>query len=462
MNNEEYIRLHREEDVRQLALRKAPEGVNRQWCLQQIEGWQLARRKLPRWAATEGVWFPVRLSMEQCSSEATAMYKRTVVEQLTTEDNRLAMADLTGGLGVDFSYMAPLFRRCIYVELQPQLVELARHNMPLLGLPHAEITTPDQSSDSSLFTLHSSFPQSTDSSLFILHSSFPHFSILYIDPSRRDAAGRKTTSIEECTPNLIDLQDELLQHTSWLIAKFSPMLDIREALRKLRCVREVHVVSVGGECKELLFVMEGSPETATGENASPCPSAPRKGEMEQVVIHCVNLGTDEDELTTPLGTPIKNEANPPLTWLDEAEGTFLYEPNASILKAGVSDVLSERYPLRKLHPMSHLFVGDAPLLDFPGRRVRIVDWSDFGKQNLRHFIDKMYQDSRLSDGDKPMTSSAQSSGRKRLKANLAVRNFPTSVATLRRQLKLDEGGEAYLFATTLGNGQHVLIRCRKV
>ena len=277
MNNEEYIQRHREEDVRQLALQKAIDGVNQKWCLQQIEGWQQARRKLPQWAATEGLWFPPKLSMEQCSSEATAMYKRSVAERLIKEDERQSMADLTGGLGVDFSYLAPLFLHGTYVELQPQLVELARHNMPLLGLPNVEITTSDN------FTLLDS-----------------HFSLLFLDPSRRDFAGRKTVSIEDCTPNVLDKQDELLQHSSWLIVKFSPMLDIREALRKLKNVREVHVVSVGGECKELLFVMKGCLESAVVERPSTTPRIP-VWETEDVVIHCVNLGTDEDEI---IPTPV--------------------------------------------------------------------------------------------------------------------------------------------------------------
>ena len=142
MTNEEYIAEHREDDVRSLALKRAPEGVDMRWCLQQIEGWQLARRKLPRWAATEGLWYPVRLSMEQCSSEATAQYKRQVVERLLSEDQRKSMVDLTGGLGVDFSFLAPLFQEATYVEIVPELRQLAQHNMPLLGIKNEKFFCP--------------------------------------------------------------------------------------------------------------------------------------------------------------------------------------------------------------------------------------------------------------------------------------------------------------------------------
>lgn len=453
MSNEEYILQHREEDVRQLALHKSADGVNLKWCLQQIEGWQLARRKLPHWAQTEGMWFPPRLAMEQCSSETTARYKAALAERLIPPTERRLMADLTGGLGVDFSFMAPLFHHSIYVEIQPLLVEIAKHNMPLLGLSGASITTPDK------FTLLSS-----------------RFSLLFIDPSRRDPAGRKTISIEDCTPNILDIQDELLQQASWLIVKFSPMLDIQEALRKLKCVCEVHVVSVGGECKELLFVMKGCRHPSKRACVT-TTSLPHVGESEEVGIHCVNLGTDEDEIVVPLASHIREKdasisaypseeqkiwQNDPLSPMGEVEGLYLYEPNASILKAGISDVLTTRYAVWKLHPMSHLFVGKTLLSHFPGRRFQITGWSDFGKQNLRDFIENLYQTSSPESKDIPISASINQSGKKgRLKANLTVRNFPTSVASLRRKLKLDEGGDIYLFATTLSNGQHVLIRCLK-
>ncbi len=405
MTNEDYIRAHREEDVRRLALGRVPEGVDRKWCLQQIEGWQLARRKLPQWAATEGVWYPIRLSMEQCSSELTARYKRELVERLLPEGQRGAMTDLTGGLGVDFAQMAPLFDEATYVEILPELRRLAEHNMPLL------MESMRNGENEKMGRTELRFASPDIFSLLTLH-----FSLIYLDPARRDGAGRKTVGIEDCTPNLMEMQDELLSRAQWVVVKLSPMLDITEALRQLRNVAEVHVMSVKGECKELLFVM--TPE------ANP-----------QLAIHCVNLGTDEDAVIMRYG---ENERmRKPEGMSPSLNYQFLYEPNASVLKAGVQDVLGERYEVRKLHPQSHLFVGDRWIPHFPGRGFRIVESSDFSKNGLKSLLSGLRQ------------------------ANLTIRNFPTPVVQLRRQLRLAEGGDAYLFATTQGDGTHVLIRCEK-
>ena len=410
MSNDEFIRAHREDDVRRLALTRPPEGVDLRWCLQQIEGWQLARQKLPTWAATPGLHYPPRLSMEQCSSEATAQYKRNVAERLLEPHERQSMCDLTGGLGIDFSYLAPLFREATYVEKMPHLVDLARHNMPLL-LGQKGNGSDEKPGDATRlrFVVANEEETHADAS-----------SLIFLDPARRDESGRKTVGIADCTPNLLDLQDQLLASSRWVMVKLSPMLDITEALRQLHGVREVHVVSLQGECKELLFVASAG--------AQGCPA-----------IHCVNLGTDDDTLVTTLAEREKKAATCATLPSDllAAAPHYLYEPNASILKAGVQDTLCERYGVGKLHPASNLFVADNLVPHFPGRRFRITGLSDFGKRNLRHFIGDLRQ------------------------ANLTVRNFPTPVAQLRRQLKLAEGGDTYLFATTLADGSHALIRCQK-
>lgn len=410
MTNEDYIRANREEDVRRLALRTVPDGVNRQWCLQQIEGWQVARQKLPRWAETEGLWYPPRLSMEQCSGELTALYKHDVVERLIPEETRRAMADLTGGLGVDFSYVAPLFRHAAYVEVQPHLVELARHNMPLL-----------LSSAMGKLCLHYDIIQGNGDFSFLEARNESHtpedgiFSLLYLDPARRDGTGRKTVAIADCTPNFLEMQDELFVRSRYIMLKLSPMLDIHQALYELKHVCEVHVVSVKGECKELLFVCSA-----------------REKIQSEVTFHCVNLGTTDEAVESTGGK---------LSACSIASGInaslFLYEPNASVLKAGIQDILCALYPVQKLHPQSNLFVSEAYIPNFPGRRFRVMGHSDFGKQNLKELIGDLRQ------------------------ANLTTRNFPVPVVTLRRQLRLSEGGSVYLFATTLATGKHVLVRCEK-
>ena len=387
MTNTEFIARHKSDDVRKLALGKVPEGIDLPFCLQQIEGWQLACKKIPQWAETEGLLYPPRLSMEQCSSEKTALYKRQLVQRVLC-DEMGQMADLTGGFGIDFSYMAPLFDKAVYIEQQVSLCQIALHNFNLLGLHHIEVR-------------HSQAEDELE--------KINDVSLIYADPARRDSTGRKVVLLEDCQPNVICLQDELLKRSKVVVLKLSPMLDIRQALRQLRNVREVHVVSVDGECKELLLVMH--------QQDTP------------FCYHCVNLSDSAQETIVPE------------TWCDpvicEKEKTFLYEPNASILKAGVQDALCEQLGVEKLHPFSHLFTSEELIASFPGRSFRILGRSDFSKQGLRTLLSGVKQ------------------------ANLTVRNFPASVQELRKKLKLSDGGNFYLFATTLKDESHVLLLCEK-
>lgn len=387
MTNSEFILQHRTEDVRKLALKKMPEGLDAAFCLQQIEGWQLARKKIPRWAETDGLLFPPRLSMEQCSSQQTALYKRGVVERLL-EGQCQRMMDLTGGFGIDFSYMAPLFREAVYVEQQEQLCQIAQHNFQLLGLQHAEVRN----------------AQSQD-----VLAAYGEPSLIYADPARRDDAGRKVVLLQDCQPDVVALQDELMAHARVVMLKLSPMLDIQQALRQLRCVREVHVVSVDGECKELLLVMYQQ-------------EAPLR-------YYCVNITDHVQE------TVVEEVSVRPV--ISGQEMAYLYEPNASILKAGVQDALCNIYKVEKLHAFSHLFTSDRLIEDFPGRKFRILGRSDFGKQGLRNLLAGVKQ------------------------ANITVRNFPATVQELRKKLKLADGGSVYLFATTMSDNSHALLRCEK-
>lgn len=394
MNNDDYITLHKDDDVRSLALKRVPEGVDIVWCLQQIEGRQLAKDKLPRWAATKGLWFPPRLSLEQCSGEHSALYKQSVLERLMHNGSeRQRMVDITGGYGVDFSFIAPLFRQAVYIEKQEHLCEIARHNMPLLNLGKAQIVCQESSDNCALLE--------------------PHCSLIYADPARRDHAGHKTVAIEDCTPDIRSMMPTLLGKADYVMIKLSPMLDISMALRSLQGVCEVHVVSVRGECKELLLI---------------CSS-----KADGLKYYCVNLDTNDASFATESTRP----ASPIETAMAE-DGLLLYEPNASILKAGVQDVVAQSYGLKKIHPQSNLFVGHEFLPHFPGRGFRIVAHSDFSKRHLKTLLCGLTQ------------------------ANITIRNFPTSVADLRRRLKLKEGGATFLFATTQADGSHSLIKCEKI
>ena len=451
MTDQEYIRNHKDDPVRPLALRPMPEGVNRTWVLQQIEGYQLAKKKLPHWAAIydEGkdLHFPPRLSLEQCSSEATARYKAQELSIVNCPPSSARLStygaqelstliDLTGGFGVDFSYLAPHFSRAVYVEQQAVLCDVARHNFPLLGISNAEvINLPSEEALATVFSPSGEVKGELEGVFF------------FLDPARRDSAGNKVFCLEDCSPDITLLQDTLLNIGDAIMVKLSPMLDITQALRQLRCVTDVHVISVKGECKELLIIMRKD-----------------KAPDQPITFHCVNLETEEDELEDP---PTDSPPAPLLERGEEyalsvsekadktfcncsplskrgvrgesvrGESLFLFEPNASILKAGLQDVFGARYGLSKLHPNSNLFVGKEPIPRVPARQFRIVDVTDFSKANLKRFLKDIG------------------------KANLTIRNFPATVQELRKRLKLKEGGSDYLFATTLSDGSHVLIRCEK-
>ena len=361
--------------------------------LRQVEGWQRLRTKVPAWAAIDELEYPRRISLEQCSGEPAARYKADVVRRLmqTLPEGPHRMADLTGGLGVDFSFIAPLFDHATYVERQEELCALARHNFPLLGLPDAEIVCGD--------------------GVDHLRAMEP-VDLLFLDPARRDSAGRKTVLIEECEPDVCALRDLLLQKAAFVVLKLSPMLDIAGALQALRTVSEVHVVSVGGECKDLLLVL-----TASADGTDPL------------------IVAREGETVFSFRPSVEGAASPAFA---DVCGTYLYEPGAAVLKAGAFKLAAARFGLKKLHPNSHLYTGDVCVDDFPGRRFRVTRVYSFGKKDLKEL--KTAVD----------------------RANLTVRNFPSSVDALRKKLKLKDGGEIFLFATTFSNGEHVLIQSEKV
>ena len=389
-----FIAEHRRDDVRVLALQagKYPD-VDMPTALTQIAGRQTAETKIPTWAATEGILYPPHLSMEQCSSEVTARYKASVVSGYNSPCHSLA--DLTGGFGIDFSFLAPHFGQTTYVERQEVLCQAAHHNFPLLGLSAARV-------------IH------TDGVDYL--RQMPAVDWLYLDPARRDGHGGKTVAIADCEPDVTALETLLLEKAVHVLVKLSPMLDLAQALHTLKHVVAAHVVSVAGECKELLLVL------ARGE----VPQA------DDVPIRCVNLSTTDDAFTFT-----RHEEQEASCRYADAPRAYLYEPNASLLKAGAFRSLSYIYKVEKLHTNSHLYTSDEALPYFPGRMFRIDGWCGFGKHEVKELLDGIR------------------------KANLTIRNFPATVAELRKRLKLGEGGETYLFATTLNDGRKILLRCSK-
>lgn len=436
---QDFIRQYQDDDVRQLAFlgSKYPE-VDMPFALDQIRGRKMARVKLPRWASLEGIIYPPHISMEQCSSESTALYKAELAARLLglpasssgTEmktENEIEFVDLTGGFGVDFSYIAArLGVKSMYVERQAHLCEAAKENFERLGLKNAIVKNGD-----GIEVLHSFLPKkddaaSADDSLGIIYDqplsllkTKLGLKLIFIDPARRDDAGNKVVSLKDCTPDVTVLQEEMLSKADYVIIKLSPMLDWHRAISELSHVREVHIISVNNECKELLLVL----------------SARNMG--GNLRIYCVNDA--QSFVCDEMDMESSSVKIAPST-LEEMQ--YLYEPNASLMKAGCFGVLSDRYDARMLSKNSHLFVSQAPIEAFPGRSFRIIAISSFNKKELKRHLSGI------------------------TKANIATRNFPLSVAELRKRLKLKDGGETYIFATTLSDESHVLVitekACQKI
>ena len=430
---QDFIRQYQDDDVRQLAFlgSKYPE-VDMPFALDQIRGRKMARVKLPRWASLEGIIYPPHISMEQCSSESTALYKAELAARLLglpasssgTEmkaENEIEFVDLTGGFGVDFSYIAArLGVKSMYVERQAHLCEAAKENFGRLGLKNAIVKNGD-----GIEVLHSFHPKkkdaaSADDSLGITYDQ-PRsllktnlgLKIIFIDPARRDDAGNKVVSLKDCTPDVTVLQEEMFLKADYVIIKLSPMLDWHRAISELSHVREVHIISVNNECKELLLVL----------------SARNMGNLR---IYCVN---DAQSFVCEESDMEASSVKIAPSTLEEMQ--YLYEPNASLMKAGCFGVLSGRYDARMLSKNSHLFVSREPIAAFPGRSFRIIAVSSFNKKELKRHLSGI------------------------TKANIATRNFPLSVAELRKRLKLKDGGETYIFATTLSDESHVLMITEK-
>lgn len=502
----DFIRQHQDDDVRQLAFlgSKYPE-VDMPFALDQIRGRKMARVKLPRWASIDGIIYPPHISMEQCSSEQTALYKAELAarllglspsssengeekekesenasnlhlseicefagkgavdsefakneatckkQQILTEleenvneikeephegdfSEETGFVDLTGGFGVDFSYIASrLGVKSMYVERQAHLCEAAKENFGRLGLKNVSVKNGD-----GIEVLHSfaskkeaaasdSLGITEDQSQSLLKTKLG-LKLIFIDPARRDDAGNKVVSLKDCTPDVTLLQEEMLSKADYVIIKLSPMLDWHRAVSELNCVKEVHIISVNNECKELLLVL-------SARNMGEMEASSADGEVKHagnLRIYCVNDA--QSFVCDELDMESSSVKIAPST-LEEMQ--YLYEPNASLMKAGCFGVLSERYDARMLSKNSHLFVSRGPIAAFPGRSFRIIAISSFNKKELKRHLSGI------------------------TKANIATRNFPLSVAELRKRLKLKDGGETYIFATTLSDESHVLVITEK-
>ena len=377
-----FIAKHRREDVRDVALHAKHDGdVDVPFALEQIAGWQRASLKLPDWASHDGLIFPPQVPMEQCSSQFTAQYKarlaqRLLAEEAVDDDSPASLVDLTGGFGVDFSYMSRVFNRATYVEQQSILCDIARHNFPILGLDHAEVINDDSTA---------------------VLDTLGRVSMIFLDPARRDDHGS--------------------------VADFAG------------AVHEVHIVSTGNECKELLLVL------GRGRCVSPLVVCAND---EQVLSYKAGDNSDNHTTISDSALAARNTCNTEDSPSEESANDFdsshwkyLYEPNASIMKAGCFDVLEQRFAVHHISPNSHLFVAAEPIADFPGRSFAIESIATMNKKELKQLLAGLTH------------------------ANIAVRNFPLTVAQLRKKLKLKDGGNTYLFATTDAQGRHLVLRTKK-
>ena len=401
MTTQEFITQNLNADIRELALRHAGRtDIDLPYALDQIAGRRTAQTKLPTWVATDGIIYPPHISMEQCSSEQTAMYKAKVAQRLIAElpvlpalpTPKKTLIDLTGGFGVDFSFLAPLFDKAVYIERQSHLCDISRHNMAALGITQAETVCGDCAQ---------------------IIEEISHAMLIYADPARRSASGSRTFAISDCTPDVLTMKETLLDKADFTMLKLSPMLDWRKAAADMGShVGEVHIVSAGNECKELLLVMS---RKFTG--------------LER--IYCLN-----DDQTFSF-TPSQTSQQSQTSQLPPAPPACLYEPNASLMKAGCFALIEQRYACRQISRDSHLFLSSEPIPSFPGRGFAIRAITTMNKRELKAALGGTGQ------------------------ANVSVRNFPMTADALRKKLKLKDGGDTYIFGTTTADSRHVLIICEK-
>lgn len=377
-------------DVVLLAFSGSPfESITVQELIQQIEGKQKTKKKLPLWHHTGGILYPPKISVEQTSSQETAAYKATLV---TGED----LIDITGGWGVDSYYFSKQVAKVFYFELNSSLAALAQHNFTVLRATN--ITCQPGNGIKGIKNRKAA--------------------ILYVDPARRDDVKGKVFMLSDCTPNVPKNLDYLMERCTTLLIKASPMLDIAQGIKELKHVCEIHCVAVQNEMKELLFIVK-KPKVATGIITTNTP-----------LVHTINILKDglEQRFSFLYKTAFKATYSLPLT--------YLYEPNAAILKSGGFQAISETLQVAKIAMHSHLYTSYNKI-DFPGRCFKVSAMYDFNKKDMKR---------------------VQQLG----KINITTRNFPLSVAKLRKKYKLKEGGTWYVFFTIVADNTKKVLVCQKV
>ncbi|MDR1779516.1 MAG: SAM-dependent methyltransferase [Tannerella sp.] len=386
-----FIKEHQNADVVQLLLaaNRYPD-VDVRFAATQIAARQHIKDKLPLWYDNDRLLFPSLLAVEQCSSELTALYKSDLL------DGEKFICDLTGGLGVDTYFFSQRTDNVLYVENDKPCFNTAMYNFGILQATNIEG--------------HCGCAYS-----FI--KQMPKTNMLYIDPSRRSNYRKRLFSLKDCCPNITVLLPQMLLLAPKIIAKLSPMLDLKHTLELLPETAEIHVIAVKNECKELLFVIK--------RGAAP----------DNPTIYCVNFISEMDRQVFVFGINDERQAQ---CEVNSRILSYIYEPNVAILKAGGFKLIAQQYGVAKLHINSHLYTSDEILPAFPGRIFRVERVYRFNTATCRQ-IRK----------DIP-------------KANLTARNFPLTVNDLRHRISVLEGGDDYIFATTTDADGKILIHCRKI
>lgn len=375
-------------DARDFVLKyKTMFGIPSSILADQLRGRKKAKDKHPLLYNTRGIYYPPSLNIEQSSSETTAKYKTSIVHDFCNEVDTIV--DLTGGFGIDSYYLNTLAKRSIYIEPNAELVSIVKHNHRVLGSNTIDYVNETAES--------------------FLELSTAKYSIIFLDPSRR-VAEKKTFKLQDCIPNVVSLQDELLNRSEFVLLKAAPWLDIDQALRELNHVRMVYVISVDDECKELLFLLDKS---FTGKS----------------LIKAVNLNQSQEDFEFTLEEERNVEAS-----FSEPQ-SYLYEPNTAILKAGAFKLITNRYPVKKVHQHTHWYTSDERIDNFPGRIFSV-------QEEIK---------SNAKDALKSIPSG---------KANVVIRNYPLSAETLKQKLKLKDGGDVYVLAFTGMSKKHVVVASR--
>lgn len=430
-----FVKEHINDDVRDLALKAARyPDVDMANVLVQIKGYQAIKQKVPAWYACESLQFPPTLSLEQSSSEATARYKAALLDAFLPMASRKKGVDLTGGLGVDAYFLSETFDEYVYVERQELLCQLARYNFSQLGRGHISV-------------------QCAEAEEYL--QSMNPVDFIFLDPARRDDKGKKVFALQDCAPDVSALFSSLSKKCRLLMIKLSPMLDISLALRQLASVAACHVLALDNDCKELLLccrfendASHGSLDGASSEvRIHTCNLLSKRNlaqefaftreEESQAICRFASLGASS---SASLGTSIASVTSvASITSVGEngLAGNFLYEPNVALLKAGAYKILSQSFDLQKLHLNTHLYVSAVLQADFPGRVFKIVEALSPSAKETKKRLQSLQQ------------------------VNVATRNYPESVETIRKKYRIKEGGQLYLFAATLADNQRVLLLCEK-